>query len=86
VLRAGEHTGGPLFAGIIPTACPTFEILGAAVGEAMKLEQTGVPMTVAVSRAVYVLLDRTAFTITERSALDAKGTARADGVTYIVTP
>jgi class 3 adenylate cyclase len=85
-LRAGEHIGGPLLAGIIPTACPTFEILGAAVGEAMKLEQMGVPMAVAVSRAVYVLLDRTAFTITERSALDAKGTARADGIMYIVTP
>jgi class 3 adenylate cyclase len=52
-IRVGVNTGGPIVAGVLGTAKPTFEILGPAINMAQQMEHHGVPMKVHVTRQVY---------------------------------
>ena len=80
--RVGINTGGPLVAGVIGTAKPTFEILGPAINMAQQMEHHGVPMQVHISRSVYELIYGGPFEIKERGQIEVKqGTV----VTYLVT-
>jgi class 3 adenylate cyclase len=74
-IRAGGHTGPRLHGDHVDDG-PTFEILASTVRVAMRLEKEGVPGAVLVSRVVYELLDRNAFSMVERRAR-ARGQRRS---------
>jgi class 3 adenylate cyclase len=79
-IRVGVNTGGPVVAGVLGTAKPTFEILGPAINMAQQMEHHGVPMKVHVSRAVYELIYGGPFAVKERET-DLKN---GKTVTYVV--
>ncbi|OHT07082.1 Adenylate and Guanylate cyclase catalytic domain containing protein [Tritrichomonas foetus] len=81
-IRVGINTGGPIVAGVLGMAKPTFEILGPAINMAQQMEHNGVPMQVHVSRSVYELIYGDAFMVRERGAIKVKsGTI----ITYLVS-
>ena len=80
-IRVGINTGGPIVAGVLGTAKPTFEILGPAINMAQQMEHHGVPMKVHVSRAVYELIYGSNFTVKERGQIEIKN---GSVVTYLV--
>ena len=80
-IRVGVNTGGPIIAGVLGTAKPTFEILGPAINMAQQMEHHGVPMKVHVSRSVYELIYGGNFVVKERGEIEIKnGTV----VTYLI--
>ena len=80
-IRVGVNTGGPIIAGVLGTAKPTFEILGPAINMAQQMEHHGVPMKVHVSRSVYELIYGGNFIVKERGEVEIKnGTV----VTYLI--
>jgi class 3 adenylate cyclase len=80
--RVGVNTGGPLVAGVLGGAKPTFEILGPAINLAQQMEHHGVPMNVHVSRSVYELIYGDAFEVREKGQTEIKG---GPVVTYLVS-
>ena len=82
-IRVGINTGGPIVAGVIGTAKPTFEILGPAINMAQQMEHTGVPMQVQITRAVYELIYGGTFKIKERGEVEVKGKKVS---TYLIIP
>lgn len=80
-IRVGINTGGPIVAGVLGTAKPTFEILGPAINMAQQMEHHGVPMKVHVSRAVYELIYGSNFVVKERGQIEIKN---GNVVTYLV--
>ena len=80
-IRIGVNTGGPIVAGVLGTAKPTFEILGPAINMAQQMEHHGVPMKVHVSRAVYELIYGGSFQVKERGEVEIKN---GSVVTYII--
>ena len=81
-IRVGVNTGGPLAAGVLGTAKPTFEILGPAINMAQQMEHHGVPMQVHISRATYELIYGGVFNIKERGEVEVK---QGFVNTYLVT-
>jgi class 3 adenylate cyclase len=81
-IRVGINTGGPLVAGVLGGAKPTFEILGPAINMAQQMEHHGVPMAVHVSRATYELIYGEGFECKERGQVEIKN---GMVVTYLVT-
>lgn len=81
-IRVGINTGGPIVAGVLGTAKPTFEILGPAINMAQQMEHHGVPMKVHVSRAVYELIYGSNFVVKERGQIEIKN---GNVVTYLVS-
>lgn len=80
-IRVGINTGGPIVAGVLGTAKPTFEILGPAINMAQQMEHHGVPMKVHVSRAVYELIYGGSFVVKERGEVEIKN---GSVVTYLI--
>ena len=80
-IRVGVNTGGPIVAGVLGTAKPTFEILGPAINMAQQMEHHGVPMKVHVSRAVYELIYGGTFKVKERGEVQLKN---GPAVTYLI--
>ena len=80
-IRVGVNTGGPIIAGVLGTAKPTFEILGPAINMAQQMEHHGVPMKVHVSRSVYELIYGGSFVVKERGEIEIKN---ARVVTYLI--
>ena len=80
-IRVGVNTGGPIVAGVLGTAKPTFEILGPAINMAQQMEHHGVPMKVHVSRAVYELIYGGTFKVKERGEIQLKN---GPAVTYLI--
>ncbi|OHT13730.1 Adenylate and Guanylate cyclase catalytic domain containing protein [Tritrichomonas foetus] len=80
-IRVGVNTGGPIVAGVLGTAKPTFEILGPAINMAQQMEHHGVPMKVHVSRAVYELIYGGSFQVKERGEIQLKN---GPAVTYLI--
>ena len=82
-IRCGVNTGGPIVAGVLGTAKPTFEILGPPINIAQQMEHFGVPMLVHISRPVYELIYGGSFNIKERGEIEIK---KGKVSTYLVTP
>jgi class 3 adenylate cyclase len=80
-IRVGVNTGGPIVAGVIGTAKPTFEIIGPAINMAQQMEHFGVPMKVHISRPVYELIYGGSFTFREQGETQLK---RGSVLTYLV--
>ncbi len=81
-LRVGVHTG-PLVAGVIGTHKFQYDLWGDTVNVASRLEATGVPGAVQVSRATRDRLDD-AFSATRRGMVRLKGVGPLE--TWLVTP
>jgi PAS domain S-box-containing protein len=81
-IRVGINTGGPIVAGVLGTAKPTFEILGPAINMAQQMEHLGLAMRVHVSRAVYELIYGGSFDVKEKGEVTLKNGSAA--VTYLV--
>ena len=82
-IRVGINTGGPIVAGIIGTAKPTFEILGPTINMAQQMEHHGIPMNVQITRSVYELIYGGSFKIKERGEIECKD---KKVLAYIVSP
>jgi PAS domain S-box-containing protein len=80
-IRVGINTGGPIVAGVLGTAKPTFEIIGPAINMAQQMEHHGIPMQVHISRAVYELIYGGSFAVKERGEVQLKN---GSAVTYLV--
>ena len=81
-IRVGANTGGPIVAGVLTVAKPTFEIVGAPINLAQEMGSHGIPMAVHITRSVYELIYGDTFTIRERGTVEVKG---GTVITYIVT-
>jgi PAS domain S-box-containing protein len=80
-IRVGINTGGPIVAGVLGTAKPTFEIIGPAINMAQQMEHHGVAMHVHISRAVYELIYGGSFAVKERGEVQLKN---GPAVTYLI--
>jgi class 3 adenylate cyclase len=80
-IRVGINTGGPIVAGVLGVAKPTFEILGPAINMAQQMEHHGVPMQVHVSRSVYEFIYGSQFIVKERGMVEVKS---GKVLTYLV--
>jgi len=82
-IRVGVNTGGPIIAGVLGTAKPTFEILGKPINMAQQMEHHGIPMSVHISRPVYELIYGGSHRIKERGQINIKN---GQVFTYLVSP
>jgi class 3 adenylate cyclase len=80
-VRVGINTGGPIVAGVLGTAKPTFEIIVPAINMAQQMEHHGVPMKVHISRPVYEYIYGASFVVSERGEIQLKN---GSAVTYLV--
>lgn len=75
-MRAGVHTG-PVVAGLIGRENLHFDIWGDTVNFASRMENTGMPNKINISKATYQLI-RNVFPCTFRGKIEVKGKGKAD--------
>jgi len=79
-IRAGAHTG-PVVAGVIGKTKFSFDLWGDSVNYASRMESTGVPGKIQISRTVYERV-HDIFEVEERQGVQVKGKGML--TTYIV--
>ena len=81
-IRVGVNTGGPVAAGVVATAKPSFDVIGPTVALAQELEREGVAGNVHIPRAVYELIYGGDFIVKEKGQTE---TRQGSLITYVVT-
>ena len=82
-VRIGINTGGPLYAGVLGTDKPVFDIIGDPINIAARLQSTDIPGKIQISAATKELVDGL-FSIEERGEVFLKGKGKQK--TYLVSP
>jgi len=72
-IRLGMNTGGPVVAGVLGTAKPTFDILGPTISMAEVMEHYGVSMTIRIPQPTYDLISDQGFAIRQLPKTEYKG-------------
>lgn len=80
-MRIGVHSG-PVIAGVIGSKKPAYDLWGATVNTASRMESTGIPGEIQVSPHTYELLG-SQYAFTRRDSVVVKGIGTMD--TYILT-
>jgi PAS domain S-box-containing protein len=83
-VRIGINSGGPVFAGVLGTDKPVFDIIGDPINVAARLQSTDLPGFIHISESTHALLNLGDFTVAPRGLVFLKGKGQLQ--TYLIEP
>ncbi|OHT12376.1 Adenylate and Guanylate cyclase catalytic domain containing protein [Tritrichomonas foetus] len=83
-LRIGVNSGGPLYAGVLGSDKPVFDIIGDPINVAARLQTTDLPGRIQIPQSTYDLIAQCGFLIEQRGEVFLKGKGKT--VAYFVNP